>query len=358
MSGPFAKNVGGWLAAACVCLAWTAALRGQAPAPSSRAGAPVPPAAGGLVLPSTAGTPIVPPAVVPPGTGQGYILGPDDQISLSVLDLPELSDKVYRIDLNGNIKLPLFADRVQAAGLTVEQLEDKITGLLKTILKDPRVAISVVAFRSEPVYVMGSVRSPGVIQLQGRSTLLDIISAAGGFSDDAGYTLKIIRRSEYGRIPLPTAVDDASGEYSVAEVNTNDIVQATNPAHDILICPRDEITVPRGEMVYVIGTVARSGGYVLQQRATLSVLQILALAGGTDKGAAARSTKILRLDPAGGKRLKIPVNLSAILQGKAPDVGVQSGDILFVPSSASKKTLYRIGDVAASVAGLMIYRLP
>ena len=333
-----------------LCLLLAAAAHGQAPAPGPKTSAPV--------LPLAGGTPIVPTVGAKLETELAYVLGPDDQVSVSVLDLPEISDKTYRIDLNGFIKLPLVAGRIQAAGLTVEQLEDKIAGILKTILKDPQVTIAVVAFRSEPVSVLGSVRNPGVVHLEGRATLMDVLSAAGGLADDAGYRVKIVRRREFGRIPLPSAVDDASGEYSVAEVDTKEILDASNPAQNILICPQDEITVPRGEMIYVVGTVPRSGGFVLQQRATLSVLQALSLAGGTDRGANTKNTKILRAAPGGGARVEIPVNLTAVLRGKAPDVGMQAGDILFVPASASKKTLLRIGDIAAGTAGMAIYRIP
>jgi polysaccharide export outer membrane protein len=336
-----------------LCLILAAAAHGQAPAPGLK---PVPPAL------STASTPILPPPGMKPEPRAGYELGPDDQVSVSVLDLPEISDKTYRIDLNGFIKLPMVGERIQAAGLTVEQLEDEIARVCKTFLKDPQVTVSVVTLRRETVNVLGSVRSPGVIQLLSRMTLVDVITAAGGLSDDAGYTLRLVRRREYGRIPLPSAADDPSGEYSIAEISAKEILDATNPAQNIPIFPQDEITVPRGEMVYVIGNVGRQGAFVLQQQANLSVLQILALAGGTDKGAAPKNTKILRPPPGGGARTEIPINLSAILHSKAPDVGLQAGDILFVPASNPKKALLRIGDAAATIAvgtaGLLVYRIP
>ena len=185
-----------------------------------------------------------------------------------------------------------------------------------------------------------------------------MLSAAGGLADDAGYTLRIVRRSEYGRIPLPSAKDDASGEYSVAEVSTKDILEATKPAQNIPVFPGDEITVPRGEMIYVVGTVPRAGGFVLQQTASLSVLQALSLAGGTGPAAATKNTKILRPTPGGGARVEIPVNLTAMLRGKAPDIGMEPGDILFVPSSTPKKALSRAADIAAFAASGLIYRIP
>ena len=303
----FLERFGGASAIACLCLPLAAAAYGQVPAPGPKAGPQFLPSTGGTpIVPSTASTPVVPTVVVKPETKAAYVLGPDDQVSVSVLDLPEISDKVYRIDLNGFIKLPMVTGRIQAAGLTVEQLEEEIAGVLKTILKDPQVTISVIAFRREPVYVLGAVRSPGVVQLQGHTTLVDVLSAVGGLADDAGYTVKIVRHREFGRIPLPSAVDDPSGEYSMAEVGTKEIVEASNPAQNILMCPQDEITVPRGEMIYVVGTVAKAGGFVLQQTATLSVLQALSLAGGTAPGAATKNTKILRSAPGGATASRSP----------------------------------------------------
>ena len=332
-----------------LCLLSAAAAHGQAPAPAPQAAPPA--------LPAAAATPVVPLAVMKSETALAYVLGPGDQVLVSVLDVPEIGDKPFRIDLNGFIKLPLVG-RIQAAGLTVEQLEEEIAGNLKTILREPEVTISVVAFLSQPVSVLGSVRTPGMQQLEGRRTLREVLAAAGGLTDDAGYTVRIVRRREFGRIPLASAVDDPSGEYSVAEVSTKDIVEAGNPAQNIVIYPQDEISVPRGEMIYVVGTVPKAGGFVLQQRASLSVLQALSLAGGTDKGASAKKSLILRAVPGGTSRVEIPVNLTDILHGKAPDVGLQPGDILFVPSSTSKKVLSRVGDVVASTAGLLVYRLP
>ncbi|HUP04938.1 MAG TPA: polysaccharide biosynthesis/export family protein [Bryobacteraceae bacterium] len=350
MRNHFPRNLLAAVGAAAICLAAAGLLPGQAPAPG--------PTSAPAIMPSAGSTPIVPPPVVDHDAKAAYVLGPDDQISVTVLNVPEVSDKVYRIDLNGNVKLPMVTGRIQAAGLTIEQLEEEIAGMFKTILKNPQVTVSIVSFRREPVSILGAVRNPGVIQLEGRTTLVDALSAAGGLSDDAGYTVKIVRRREYGRIPLPSATDDPSGDYSTAEVDTKDILEAKNPAQNIVLCPRDEITVPRGEMIYVVGTVLRAGGFVLQQRSTLSVLQALSLAGGTGPGASTKNTKILRSAPGGASHIEIPINLTAILRGKAPDVGMQSGDILFVPSSTPKKTLAKMSDVATLAASALVYRIP
>ena len=180
-----------------------------------------------------------------------YILGADDQITVHALDAEEISEKPMRIDMSGYIRLPLVG-RVLAAGLTVEQLENEIAARLRKYIKEPDVAVSVLEFRSQPISVIGSVKAPGVYQLQGHKTLVECLSVAAA-SDDAGYSVKITRRLEWGTLPLPSAVTDPTGHFSIAQVKLAEIIAARNPAENILILPEDIISVPRGEMVYVIG---------------------------------------------------------------------------------------------------------
>ncbi len=98
-----------------------------------------------------------------------YILGPDDEITLFVSDVDEISNKPMRIDMRGDINLPM-AGRVHAAGMTADRLETEIEGRLKKFLKDPEVVVSVKEFRSQPISVLGDVDKPGVHQLEGRKT--------------------------------------------------------------------------------------------------------------------------------------------------------------------------------------------
>ena len=131
-----------------------------------------------------------------------YILGPDDQVTLFVYDIEEISDKPMRIDMRGNLSLPL-AGRLHAAGLTAGQLEAAIETRLRKFLKDPEVVVSITEFRSQPVSVLGAVTTPGVHQLEGHKTLFEILSMAGGLRSDAGNTVRITRNLEWGAIPLP-----------------------------------------------------------------------------------------------------------------------------------------------------------
>ncbi len=285
-----------------------------------------------------------------------YVLGPEDQISIRALEVDEISDKPVRIDMTGYLRLPLVG-RIRGAGLTIEQLENEIGARLKVYVKQPEVAISVVEFHSQPVSVIGSVRNPGVHQLEGQKTLVEMLSLAGGLADDAGYSVKITRRLEWGRIPLPSAADDSTGAFSVAEVSLKEILEARNPAGNIVIRPQDVISVPRANMVYVIGEVPKAGGYVLRERETLSALQALSLAGGLDRAAAPQNGRILRLPAGGGNRTEIAVNLKRIMAGQSGDVPLQAEDILLIPSSAPKRAISRAAEAAVQITtGLIIFR--
>jgi polysaccharide export outer membrane protein len=183
-----------------------------------------------------------------------------------------------------------------------------------------------------------------------------VISQAGGFKPEAGYTIKIVRKKQYGAIPLASAKGDPSGEFSVAEVSVKGIMNAEHPEENLLIQPFDVITVPKAEMVYVVGTVKKSGGFTLAERENVTVLQALSMAEGFGPQPADRECKILRRNGT-SDRIEIAVNLNAILKGKAPDVPMKSDDILFVPSSTSKKVLARTAESAiALTTGMLIWR--
>jgi polysaccharide export outer membrane protein len=199
---------------------------------------------------------------------------------------------------------------------------------------------------------LGSVGTPGVHQLQGDKTLFEVLSLAGGLRADAGYTVIITRQIEWGPILLPTAAPDSTGKFSIASVNVKSIMNATNPAENIHIKPNDVITVPRGEIIYVIGAVKKPGGFMLNDNQSLSALRILSLAEGLDRLAAGQRCKIMR------NGTEIPLDLKHMLAGKIPDVPLKADDILFVPASGAKTAAYRTIDTAVGLTGLALYRIP
>ncbi|MGE5646006.1 MAG: polysaccharide biosynthesis/export family protein [Acidobacteriota bacterium] len=304
-----------------------------------------------LVLASAAAT-----AAPPAEPARAYILGPNDRITVRALDADEFGESPLRIETTGDLRLPLIG-RLRAAGLTVEQLETEIAARLRTYIKEPQVSVSVAEFRSQPVSVLGAVAHPGLQQLEGRKTLFEILSMAGGLRQDAGHSIKITRRAEYGPIPLAGAAPDSTGAYSVAQVSVASIIGARNPQENIVICPNDVISVPTADMIYVIGAVKRSGGFVLNEKENMTVLQALSLAEGFGPAAAPRSAKILKRSPGGANRTEVPIDLRKIVAGRSADVALNAGDILFVPTSMAKSATVRGLEAALQIGtGIAIWR--
>jgi polysaccharide export outer membrane protein len=294
---------------------------------------------------------------VPVPSPDTYTLGPGDQIIVRVLNLEEIDTKPVPIDLKGSINLPV-AGRIQASGLNTEQLEAAIAERLKKVLVKPDVSVYLAEMRSQPVSLLGQVQTPGVHQLQGQKNLFEVLSLAGGLRQEAGPVINITRRLEWGPIPLPGASNDSTGRYSVASVDVKSVMNATNPAENIFVMPNDVISVPKADTIYVIGAVKKPGAYVLGEHHTLSALQVLALAEGTDKTAATQDAKIMRVLPDSNDRAEIPVDLRTILSGKTPDVPLTADDILFVPTSKAKAVGYRALEALVQAGTFAVYRVP
>lgn len=182
---------------------------------------------------------------------------------------------------------------------------------------------------------------------------------AGGLKPDCGPRINISRSMKWGPVPLTNAKTDASGKFSVAEVDVKELLEAKNPALNIQIEPNDVITVPQAEMVYVIGEVKKPGGIVLNEKSSVSVLEALSYAEGLSGTPAAQNSKILRPVPGGTQRQEIALDLKKILAGKGEDIALKPNDILFVPVSAPKRAAARAVEAAIQTAtGVVIWRRP
>jgi polysaccharide export outer membrane protein len=279
-------------------------------------------------------------AVTDTQTVSGYVLGPDDEIMIRGIEAPEISDKTdgpVLIGTNGNITLPLIG-RVKAGGLTVEQLEAELNTRFKEFIQDPQISVTVTEIRSQPVSVFGAVTKPGVVQLRGRQTLYEVLSMAGGPSDNAGSILTVTRRRQSGEIPLPGATVDPTRQFSSAELNVQEILGGKNPAANIEIKPYDIISVSEGSsnMIYVVGDVQRAGAFTLGGQRNASVLRALSLAGGLGRTAMPQKARIIREVLGKPKLSEITVNIKQILAGKAEDIELRSDDVLVVPTSSRK----------------------
>ena len=290
-----------------------------------------------------------------PSVRTDYVLGAEDMVTIEVQDLPAQITPM-RIESSGHLKLPL-AGRVMAAGLTPAQLEERIAEALKPYVRQPQVMVRLVEFRSQPVTVLGAVTTPGIHQLRGRKTLLEMISMAGGLRPEAGTLATITRGKAYGAIPLAQAQPDASGLYSSCAINLRELMEARAPQNNILIQPSDVIAVEKAPVVYVIGAVKKSGGFVLSAQERVSVLQALAMAEGLERTSAPDKARVLRKSNDPDKPQELAVNLKRILAGRGGDMALQAGDILFIPTSAAKSAGMRGLEAAINIGtGVTIFR--
>src|SRR5260370_10860641 len=147
-----------------------------------------------------------------------YLLGPDEQLEISGPELNEISNKPVRVDSDGNIEVPL-GGRVHVAGLNAQQTEQEVNKVLSKYIRQPQIVVSIAEVRSQPVSIIGAVNTPGVHQVQGHKTLLEMLALAGGIRQDAGYSVRITRQLEWGCIPLPKGGLDSSGPFRVCELD-------------------------------------------------------------------------------------------------------------------------------------------
>jgi len=289
---------------------------------------------------------------------RGYILGPQDTLNIHVTDLVEFDPKTLgavRIDGQGDVHLPL-AGRIHAAGLTIEQMEKEVAAHLSRVMKNPEVTISIAEFRNHPVSVLGAVKNPGVYQVTGPKTLFEVLSLAGGLNPDASNRIKITRPASSGALPLANARRDLKGDFYIGELNVRDVMDAQSPDDNIQVLPDDVITVPKADLVYVVGAVHRSGGFPLNEKEHISVLQAVSLAEGLDKVAGSSHARILRQSEPGAERTEIAVNVQRILEGREKDVPLQANDILFIPANAAKSVSLRALEVAVQMGtGIAIF---
>lgn len=286
-----------------------------------------------------------------------YVLGAGDQILLHVDDMDNMPDKPIRIDPNGFIDLPL-AGRVQAAGLTIDQFKAELAAKLRKYVDSPQISVNLTEGQSRPVSVIGAVNTPGVEQLQGPRRLIEVISLAGGVRPDAGSKVIVTRQLKWGKLPLPDVTVDAASGTSTATLSLDNLLASKDPANNISVEPNDTIAIPKAQVVYVLGNVKKAGGFTLSSHNSISLLQALSLAEGMDHNAAGGKARILRPAPNGdGQPQQIPVNISKIVSGKAPDVPLYANDVLFVPNSGLKSAGREAAQAALTVAtGVIIYR--
>jgi len=261
-----------------------------------------------------------------------------DLLEVIVFDTPELSARL-RVDSKGEVTLPL-GEVVHVAGETAEQAGALIETRLRErdVLKQPHVTVFIAEYATQGVSVLGEVRIPGVYPALGTHGMLDFISLAGGVTSAAGKSVSITHKSDPAH-PVIVLLDNAPDMPARANVE---------------ILPGDTILVSRSGIVYLVGDLARPGGFLIENNDRLTVLQAIALAQGANRTAKLSNARLIRKTPEGRKETML--DLKKILQGKSPDIPLEDNDILFVPSSEAKNMAYRSVEATIGLAtGAIIY---
>jgi polysaccharide export outer membrane protein len=291
----------------------------------------------------------------PDSEADEYLIGADDLLEITVFEAPELN-RTVRVSASGEISFELLGT-VKAAGLTPRELESVLqSALRRKYMKDPHVGVFVRELQSHSVSVVGSVKKPGVFQIRGTKTVLELLSMAEGLADDAGDTV-VVMRGARSPANAPPAEGVQDGKNGIVEVNLKSLLESVNPAFNIPVHPGDIVKVTRAGIVYVVGDVKKPGGFVLHNNENISALQALALAEGLNRTSAKSQAKIIRTDQSTDKRIAIPIDLGKILASRSPDPMLQPKDIVFIPDSSAKSAFYRGAEAALSTAtGVAIYR--
>lgn len=339
-----------------------------------------------------------------------YVIGPGDLLAIDVFDVKELSREV-RVSQTGTIGIPLVPVRLHVAGLTEVQAQQKIAEVLEAdgLVTHPEVSVSVKERKSKPITVVGAVGHPLVYQMEGETTLLEVLAEAGGLANDAGDEVivtrpvpqmtfeeassgeaetadasavkpaqaassaaggassKTVNSGEPSQIPQPNVSDSKpsgstapSGVPSTETITVNlyELMESGDTSHNIPLQAGDVVTVPHSGIVYVMGAVTRPGGYILaNDREKLTTLKILALAGGFTSTAKTDRAVVIRKDGQ-GKQYEVQLDLKKIQNRKIEDVQLQPSDILLVPNSGAKQALLRSVEFGIALgSGVALYRL-
>jgi len=317
------------------------------------------------VSPNRTGTPTSTAAPQNPPNGEiygGYMIGVGDILDIHVTDEDRVSGR-YQVDQEGKLSLPLLSGALPAAGTSTFDFSNRLREELKKqdILRDPSVSVLIVRGMTQNVSVLGAVMRPGTYPIEKPSTVLDLISLAGGLAPNAGSTATI---SHQGDAQTPTVMNASvtsnsasnapgvsANKDSTISINLTTLMASKDPAANITVRAGDVLTINTAPVVFVVGAVTRPGAFTVQDaKSRMTVLQAVAMAEGTTSVASLGKTIIVRQSSNDAERKEIPVDLKQVMRGKERDEILEANDILFVPESGLKASLQKMGQIGTQAA--------
>ncbi len=281
----------------------------------------------------------------------GYQIGVGDVLDIHVSDEDDITGR-YQVDQDGKVKVALLSQSIPAAGSTTFELADRLRDELKKekILRDPSVTVLIIRGVTQNASVLGAVNRPGVYPIEKPSTLMDLISVAGGLAPNAGDSLTISHHSEAAGTMGPDATQKPIA-VTISSVNITELLSGKDPALNVSVQAGDVINVGTAAVVFVVGSVGRPGAFAVQDRSSqMTVLQALAMAQGPTSTAALNRTIIIRKSANDADRQEIRLDLKKVMRGKEKDQVLEANDILFVPQSGFKASTQRLAQMGAQAA--------
>lgn len=219
--------------------------------------------------------------------GDDYTIGSGDVLTITVFDHNELETK-DRVSDNGNITFPLIGE-VHVGGLKVSDASEIISALLADgYIINPQIKIFIDEFKSSKVIILGQISQTGVIKMQGPTTLLELITQAGGLKENAGETATIKRT--------------VNGAQETISINLEALIRDGDTSQNMLIQGGDTVSISEGAVCYITGQIKSPGSYPCKRETT--VLHIISMAGGFTGIASESSVKIIRMIDNKKKTLK------------------------------------------------------
>ncbi len=259
-----------------------------------------------------------------------------DLVEITVFDTPELSQKA-RVDNEGDVDL-VVGGKVRIEGLTPTQANQALEARLRDakVLRSPHVSLNVVESATQTVTVLGEVKNPGSYPIWGQQRMAEAIAAAGGVTQNASHLAKLTHTDSNS-----TSTIDFGGS-------------PQNPSGaDTVLIAGDRIVVGRAGIVYVLGDVGKPGGFVLDDRAPVTVLQGLALAQGMNRTAKSQGSLIRQTQQ--GPQQEI-LDFRKIFANQTTDPALHDGDIVYVPLNAAKDWANRgLNSILQMAVGVVIY---
>jgi polysaccharide export outer membrane protein len=275
-----------------------------------------------------------------------YQLGPDDLLQVTIYNIPEQESRVtprttvLRVSQQGKIMLPLVGE-VAVKGLTTSALEQELTKRYEKYINRPQIGVLITEYRQR-VSVMGAVQKPGVFELTGPKTVIDMLAWSGGVTEKAGNQVHVYRQEQGAR---QSYVIDL-----MVLANSSGLINERNAAMvNMPVQSGDVINVPQAGMFFVDGAVNKPGSYPLGRYYSLS--QALATAGGVNPELADYGSVSIFRRRSPTQVETIPIDLSSVMSGSAPDPQVEPDDVIVVPMSSVKYFVKRfVGTIISGVS--------